>query len=567
MKQPKIIEISIDDKDSLVERIKHNLLIDGDHEILTSLIEFNTWLQFSLQEKSISIWRLQKLFGSSSEKKSRKSNRNIDKATTPGELPADNAENSTMQSDSSVEHISDDNIAEVKSDVSAPIDPALTADNAVKKPWPTNSGRIGHDAYTNAEVVKVSSSYKHGDPCPDGDCNGKLKLDVPKVILKISGGDMAKATKYHLPVHRCSVCEKYFSAELPAHVCKDKYDAKFKAQLCCYRYTLGVPCYRLQEYQKNIGTPLPDSTQHDKTEEVANDLHPVFKHIEILAANASLHHADDTVVKIKALIAKNKTAEKKERTGMFTTGIVAYNNEHVINLFYSGRKHAGENMLKLLEKRNPDLPQPKYMCDALSRNMPKALRAIIINCLVHGRRNFVDIEKHFTVECAFVIDLIGEVYKHDSIIREQNLDEEARLKYHYKHSKPHMDELHAWLNKQFDNKLVEKNSSLGVACMYMLKHWEALTQFLRIAGAPLDNNIVERALKGPIRVRKNSLFYATEHGAYLGSVLQSIIQTCIAAKQNPVAYLTALQENKTAVKADPSVWMPWNYLATLAVAA
>lgn len=178
-----------------------------------------------------------------------------------------------------------------------------------------------------------------------------------------------------------------------------------------------------------------------------------------------------------------------------------------------------------------------------------------------------DIEKYFSVECTFVIDLISEVYNHDGIIREQNLNDEARLKYHQEHSKPHMDRLYAWLNKQFDDKLVEKNSSLGVACIYMLKHWEALTQFLRIAGAPLDNNVVERALKGPIRVRKNSLFYATEHGAYLGSILQSIIQTCVAAKQNPIAYLTALQENKTAVKTDPSVWMPWNYLTTLAVAA
>ncbi len=562
MKQPKIIEISFVGKDSLIERIKNNLLIDGDCEILTSLIEFNTWLQFSLQEKKISIWRLQKLFGNSSEKKFSKNKGNSDKPETS----KDNTEDPANQDGSSIKNITDNHANDLKVNGPSIIDPELGSDNIIKKPWPTNNGRIGHDAYTNAEIVEVNSGYKHGDPCPDDNCNGKLKIDEPKVILKISGGDMAKSTKYQLQVHRCTVCEKYFSAELPAYVCKDKYDAKFKAQLCCYRYTLGVPCYRLQEYQKNIGTPLPDSTQHDKAEEVANDVYPVFKHIEVLGANASLHHADDTGVKIKTLIAKNKTVKKEERTGIFTTGIVAYNNEHVIHLFYSGRKHAGENMLKLLEKRDLTLPKPKYMCDALSRNMPKNLTSIIINCLVHGRRNFVNIEKYFSAECTFVIDLISEVYKHDAIIREQSLDDEARLKYHQEHSKPHMDRLYAWLNKQFGDKLVEKNSSLGTACIYMLKHWEALTQFLRIVGAPLDNNVVERALKGPIRVRKNSLFYATEHGAYLGSILQSIIQTCVAAKQNPIAYLTALQENKTAVKTDPSVWMPWNYLTTLAVA-
>jgi len=30
---------------------------------------------------------------------------------------------------------------------------------------------------------------------------------------------------------------------------------------------------------------------------------------------------------------------------------------------------------------------------------------------------------------------------------------------------------------------------MGKAVAYMLKHWEPLTQFLRVQGAPLDNNL------------------------------------------------------------------------------
>ena len=56
-----------------------------------------------------------------------------------------------------------------------------------------------------------------------------------------------------------------------------------------------------------------------------------------------------------------------------------------------------------------------------------------------------------------------------------------------------MAELHAWLTRQFDERLVEPNSSLGAGITYMLKHWEKLTLFLRVPGAPLDNNICERA--------------------------------------------------------------------------
>jgi transposase len=143
------------------------------------------------------------------------------------------------------------------------------------------------------------------------------------------------------------------------------------------------------------------------------------------------------------------------------------------------------------------------------------------------------------------------------------MNDEQRLEYHQKHSEKPMNDLQAHLKKQLDERIVERNSPLGKAYNYMLNHWHRLTQFLRIVGAPLDNNILEQALKIPIRVRKNSYFYATEHGATIGSLLQSLICTCIAAKQNPVHYLTALQEHKSAVRLNPSGWMPWNYKETL----
>ena len=94
---------------------------------------------------------------------------------------------------------------------------------------------------------------------------------------------------------------------------------------------------------------------------------------------------------------------------------------------------------------------------------------------------------------------------------------------------------------------------------YMLKHWHELTQFLRIPAAPLDNNIVERALKIPIRGRRTWLFYKTSYGAMIGGVLTSVIHTCALAGENPLTYLTALQEYKTQVVKEPSQWLPWNY--------
>jgi hypothetical protein len=87
---------------------------------------------------------------------------------------------------------------------------------------------------------------------------------------------------------------------------------------------------------------------------------------------------------------------------------------------------------------------------------------------------------------------------------------------------------------------------------------------LSIPGAPLDNNLVERALKLFIRQRKNSLFYKSEHSAYIASVLTSLIVTCIYAGVNVIDYFVALQEHRREVFADPEAWLPWTYATSRA---
>jgi transposase len=163
-----------------------------------------------------------------------------------------------------------------------------------------------------------------------------------------------------------------------------------------------------------------------------------------------------------------------------------------------------------------------------------------------------------------VIEALTQVFDHDTEARDQQMSPEARLAYHQAYSQPLMDDLKAWLDRQVEDRLVEPNSSLGQAVAYMQTHWETLTRFLSVAGAPLDNNLVERALKLFIRQRKNSLFYQTEYSAYIASVLTSLIATCIYAGVNVLDYLVALQEHRAEVFADPAAWLPWTYQASLA---
>ena len=130
-----------------------------------------------------------------------------------------------------------------------------------------------------------------------------------------------------------------------------------------------------------------------------------------------------------------------------------------------------------------------------------------------------------------------------------------------------MNALHAWLTKQFKDKLTEPNSGLGQAIAYMTNHWEKLTLFLHVPGAPIDNNIAERALKKAIQHRKSSMFYKTLNGARVGDLFMSLVYTCHLAAINPFDYLTALLKHADDLAFNPEQWMPWNYTDALARAS
>jgi hypothetical protein len=305
---------------------------------------------------------------------------------------------------------------------------------------------------------------------------------------------------------------------------------------------------------------------------VAANLTPALAELIRQAAQGNVLHNDDTTVKILEVMASRRGAEDRAgaegegdelRTGLFTSGVVALGNGHRVALFFSGRRHAGENLAEVLKLRAAELPPPIQMCDALSRNLPAELQTIVAHCLAHARRQFVEVYERFPEPCRYLLEALAVVYRNDARARQRQLSPEARLQWHQEASGPTMRQLHDWLTRQLDERLAEPNSALGGAIRYTLRHWEELTLFLRQAGAPLDNNVCERALKKAILHRKNALFYKTQNGARVGDLFMSLIYTCQLNEANPFDYLTQLQRHADQVAAGPEVWMPWNYRAAL----
>lgn len=302
--------------------------------------------------------------------------------------------------------------------------------------------------------------------------------------------------------------------------------------------------------------PLPESVQFERCEAVADAALPVYLYLQKLAANGDVLYSDDTRVKILSCMKENEEREE-ERRGTQTTGIVIEVGEQKIALYANGRRHAGENLDELLKKRDRGLGKPIQMSDALAANWSGEEETIEAKCLAHARRKFVEIEPIFPEECAVALDAIKKVYGVEE--ETAGMSPRERLEEHQARSGPVMKELHEWLEEQFAERKVEPNSSLGQAIRYTLKHWEGLTCFLRVERAPLDNNPAERALKPAVMLRKSAMFYKNEHGAMVGAVLMSLIETSRLNGESAWKYLLALMMNKAEMRQNPAGWPPWNY--------
>ena len=544
--EPEIIELTERELEELLCRVKNEQLTRQDYALIEGLL--NTFFRINslLEEKNLSIKRLLRLFGKKSEK-------------AKDIFKDDNSTNTKSDKDK------DDGGKE-----SAPepdeIEQTKKSESEKEKEKKPGHGKNGASSYVGAKKIEIGiEGLKASEICPSCE-SGKLYNWKPGKILRIKGASPIKARVYHLEKLRCTLCQKIFSAQLPKEAGNKKYDEKSCAMVGLLKYGFGMPFHRLGILQKNLGIPLPPSTQWDMVKGTAEELKPVYQELLWKGAQGEVIHNDDTVIKILELMMENKSKnpEREGRKGIFTTGIVSKTKDHKIALFFSGRNHAGENLTDLLDYRHTSLPPPIQMCDALSRNLSPQFKTLLAYCLLHGRRNFVDTLEAFPQQSRYVIEKIGKVYHNEAIAKELKMTPSRRLEFHQQESKVVMDELRNWLVEQFEEKKVEPNSSLGKAIKYMLNHWEELTLFLRVEGAPLDNNIVERSLKMVILNRKNAYFYRTQNGADVGDIFMSIIQTCKFETVNAFEYLTVLQKYALLVKVNPSEWLPWNYKNNMA---
>jgi len=496
------IELHMDDLERLAERARQAPLSDDDYATLKAALHTLGYVAQLVEDKSVTIARLRQiLFGASTEK----TRDVLARAGVPPAPPRGEA-------------------------------PAAGHDAPTPRDRPAGHGRQKADAYVGATRIDVAHPLvHHGDRCP-GCVKGKIYVQRdPGVLVRLVGQAPLVATVYQLEKLRCNLCGEVFTADPPPGVGPEKYDATSTSMVALLKYGVGVPFHRLERLQADLQIPLPASTQWEMVAETATALQPALDELTRQAAQGEVLHNDDTTMTVLSLAPDARAraedpdadpdpdAVPRERTGVFTSGLVSLHDGHRLALFFTGRRHAGEDLARVLAQRAADLGPPIQMCDALSHNLPKPLEVVLAHCLAHARRKVVDVTPSFPAECRHILETLREVYRCDAEARAHGLAPADRLAVHQARSGPLLHDLHTWLAAEIDEHRIEPNSGLGQAITYFLKHWTPLTLFLRVPGAPLDNTICERALKKAILHRKNALFYQTPTGARVGDLFMSLI--------------------------------------------
>jgi hypothetical protein len=522
--------------ENLIEQIRGANLEPGSKDKIERLLRTVLTLVELLQRRNTSIKKLREMiFGRRTEKRQGKKPEAADKKSESGndekDLPKASPDRDFSGEKNSIE--------------------------SEEKPRRKGHGRRAVSEYSGARKVGCRhKELKVGDSCPTPFCDGRLyDLNEPTQLLQFTGNPLITATNYEREVLRCAKCQDRYVAPLPEGVREERYDATCDATIAVMKYGGGLPWYRQSGLQTMVGVPLSESTMWERCEATADAALSVYLLLMRQAAAGEVMQTDDTRVRILSCL---KEDEKAKGRATQTSGIVVKTGEQRIALYFTGRRHAGENLAELLKLRAEGLARPIQMSDALAANSSVGKEVITSYCLVHARRTVFELKETYPAECKVVLDAVGKVYQHETEAADLSL--EQRLAYHRKKSGPVMAELKAWMEAQFSDRLVEPNSSLGQALRYWLKYWDELTVWLREPGTPLDNNECERALKQFILMRKNSLFFKTEHGAAVGDILATLIQTCRLNGINAWDYLVRIIRNKSDARRNPQLYLPWNYL-------
>lgn len=311
----------------------------------------------------------------------------------------------------------------------------------------------------------------------------------------------------------------------PSVIEKSYADVSFLAGLLIDKFTYHLPLYRQHQRLEAAGIHLSRQTLTNLVARSVSLLEPVYYALLSSILGSEVLSMDETPIRA------GRGSKGKMHQGYFWP---LYGDRDEVAFPYSTtRAHA--TVKDILGEFCGTLLTDGY--EAYERYAEKEEAVVLAQCWAHTRRNFVEAEKDEPSACKIALDLIGNLYKNEEVIRSKRLDGQEKLLFRAEHSKPIVERFFTWLAEKFAADSLLPTSPFSKASAYALERQHGLSVFLSDPNIAIDTNHLERALRVIPMGRKNWLFCWTELGAEVVGKIQSLLVTCKLHGIDPYTYL------------------------------
>jgi hypothetical protein len=194
------------------------------------------------------------------------------------------------------------------------------------------------------------------------------------------------------------------------------------------------------------------------------------------------------------------------------------------------RERAGPE--KFLERYRGYLQADAYGgYDAFFKDPARGLTEVA--CWAHARRYFHKALDSDHAHMGLALSLIAQLYRVEKQARYLTADD--RLELRQRESRPILDKLYGYL-LEIEAEVLPKSPE-GRAVRYTLKNWTALTRCCEDGDLEIDNNAVERSIRGIAVGRANWTFFGSDEGGKTAAVLRSLVASCQRAAVDPFSWL------------------------------
>ena len=350
---------------------------------------------------------------------------------------------------------------------------------------------------------------------------------------------------YHVERHarqkyRCACNGAVVTAPAPVSLIPGgRYAPAFAVSVAVAKYADHLPLERQVRMMTRAGLAIDSQTLWDQLSALARHLEPTYDALAQRALAAPVINVDETRwPRLGGTAPATGTV-----WGIHAPGVTFYR-------ILPG-KSAEEGRQLLGGYRGVAVVDGYAVYEVLARAGPDLTLA---HCWAHAKRKYDEVAEHWPTACAEIRARIAELYAVERLVPRPFPGDAAaqadRRRLRQEQSRPILDRIWRWATEQVGLP----RSDFGKAVRYMLERWTGLTRFVADPRIPLDNNAIERGLRGPVVGRKNHYGSKSLRGTQVAALFYTLCETAKLVGVDPHAYL--LQATEAAIAEPGTVTLP-----------